>query len=295
MSSATGGIGNNALQPERTTEYEIGFRQRLSTRSALTISGFFRQIENLIQLDDLRQSYPQGYTTYSNKDFGTVKGFEFDFDLRRTNNIAAKVNYTVSFAQGTGSSSTTTSNAVWIDETPPNFISPLSFDQRHTINVNLDYRLGKGEGPTVGGTKLFENFGVNVLAVAASGQPYTPSVEPFSVIESKAPIPAGGINSARMPWSNRIDLRVDRKFSVGSRSTLSAFLWIQNVLDSQKVQGVYTATGLPDDDGFLSTLGGAQFVSSSVPVAETLYRHRNRQLGNYGIPRLTRIGVRLDF
>ena len=295
MSTTTRRISNNALEPERTTEYEIGFRQRLSARSALTISGFFRQIENLIQLDNLRESFPQGYSTYSNKDFGTVKGFEFDFDLRRTNNVSANANYTMSFAQGTGSHSHTTGTIVWIDETPPNFISPLDFDQRHTFNLSVDYRLGAGEGPTVGGVKLFENFGVNVLAVASSGQPYTPQVEPFSEIESKAPVPSGGVNSARMPWSNRIDIRVDRKFSVGSRSTLSAFIWVQNLLDTKNVQGVHRATGLPADDGFLSTAGGQQFLSSSVPAAETLYQHRNRRLGNYGIPRLTRIGVRLDF
>ena len=295
MSRSTGRISNNALEPERTTEYEIGFRQRLTTRSALTISGFFRQIENLIQLDDLREAFPQGYSTYGNKDFGTVKGFELDFDLRRTNNVAAKVNYTMSFAQGTGSSSNSTSLIVWIDETPPNFISPLDFDQRHTFNVSLDYRLGEGEGPTFGGMNLLENFGVNVLMNARSGQPYTPQVEPFSQIESKAPVPAGGVNSARMPWSSRIDLRVDRKFAVGERSTLSAFLWVQNLLDQVNQQGTWDYTGLPDDDGFLATAGGQQFLSSSVPVAETIYRHRNRNLGNFGIPRMTRIGVRLDF
>ena len=143
--------------------------------------------------------------------------------------------------------------------------------------------------------KLFENFGVNVLATASSGQPYTGQVEPFSQIESKAPVPDGGINSKSMPWSNRIDLRVDRKFSIGSRSTLSAFVWVQNLLDTENTQGVWRATGLPDDDGFLSTPGGQQFLGGAPPVAETLYQHRNRNLGNFGIPRLTRIGVRLDF
>jgi len=295
MSGSNSGGSNNALEPERTTEYELGFRQRLSARSALTISGFFRQIENLIQLDDRRDAYPNGVTSYANVDFGTVKGMELDFDLRRTNNISANVNYTLSFAQGTGSASNTTRVIAWIDETPPNFISPLDFDQRHSINVSLDYRLGAGEGPTVGGMKLFENFGFNILATASSGQPYTGQLEPFSRIESKAPIPDGGINAARLPWKNRIDVRFDRKFSVGARTTLSAFVWIQNLLDTQNVQGVWRATGLPDDDGFLSTAGGQQFLGASEPVSETMYLHRTRNLGNYGIPRLTRIGVRLDF
>lgn len=295
MSTNSSGGANNDLDPERTTEYELGFRQRLSARSSLTISGFFRQIEDLIQIDDRRDAYPNGVTSYRNTDFGTVKGLEFNFDLRRTNNVSANVNYTLSFAQGTGSSSSTTSTIAWIDETPPNFISPLGFDQRHTFNVSLDYRLGAGEGPTVGGMKLFENLGVNILATASSGQPYTGQLEPFSRIESKAPIPDGGINQARMPWKNRIDLRVDRKFSVGPRTTLSAFVWVQNLFDGQNINGVWRATGLPDDDGFLATPGGQQFLGGAVPVTETMYLHRTRNLGNYGIPRLTRIGVRLDF
>lgn len=295
LSRSTGRINNNGLQPEETTEYELGFRQRVGARSAMTISGFFRQIRGLIQLDDLRESFPQGYSTYGNKDFGTVKGVELDFDLRRTGGVAVNANYTLSFAQGTGSSSTTTSTIVWIDETPPNFISPLDFDQRHKVNLSLDYRLGAGEGPTVFGAKLFENFGINVLGTAGSGFPYTPQVEPFSIVDSKAPVPSGGINSDRMPWTSRIDLRVDRKFAAGARSTVSAFLWIQNVLDTENVQSVWRATGLPGDDGYLSTAGGAQFLGGNVPSAEALYRHRTRGIGSWGLPRLTRIGVRVDF
>lgn len=293
--AGTSGIDNNALEPEETTEYELGFRQRLSARSALTISGFFRQIDNLIQLDDRLDTFPQGYTTYENSDFGTVKGFEFDFDLRRTNNISLNANYTLSFAQGTGSADNTTGTIVWIDETPPNFISPLSFDQRHKLNLSMDYRLGNDEGPAIAGARVFENFGINVLATAGSGFPYTPEKVPVSQIASIAPILSGGINSARMPWTSRIDLRLDRKFSVGARTTLSAFLWVQNVLDTVNTFGVWNATGLPHDDGFLSTRGGSQFLSGAAPVTETLYRHRNRNLGNVGIPRITRIGVRLDF
>ena len=250
LSSATGRINNNALEPEETVEYELGFRQRLGARTALTISGFFRQIKNLIQLDDRRQAFPQGFSTFDNKDFGTVKGFEFDFDLRRTNGLALNANYTLSFAAGTGSSAFTTSTIVWIDETPPNFISPLDFDQRHRLNISLDYRLGQGEGPTILGGKLLENFGFNILATAGSGFPYTPVI---------------------------------------------AFVWVQNLLDQTNVNNVWRFTGLPDDDGFLATSGGRQFLEGQQIAAETLYHHRNRSLGNVGIPRLTRIGVRLDF
>ena len=291
----TGGINNPNLKPERTTKYELGFRQRLGERSALTISGFFHQIENLIQLREIRGATPSVYSSYENVDFGTVKGLEFDFDLRRTSGVAAKLNYTLSFADGTGSGDRTTSTIVWVDETPPNFISPLDFDQRHRVNLTLDYRLGKGEGPMIGGIALFENFGVNVLATAASGFPYTAVVEPFNRAGgARAAQPAGGINSARMPGYSRIDVKVDRLFNVGGAG-VTAFLWVQNVFNTTNTNDVWRYTGLPNDDGFLATPAGERYVNDNIALAETLYRHENRVLSWVGIPRLVRLGVRLDF
>ena len=291
----TSGANNNNLLPETTTKYELGFRQRIGARSALTISGFFHQINNLIQLRNLRDASPSGYSRYENVDFGTVKGLELGYDLRRTQGVAINANYTLSFADGTGSDDRTTSTIVWIDETPPNFISPLDFDQRHKLNLSFDYRLGSGEGPTIFGSKLLENFGVNILATAGSGFPYTGVVEPFPVNASRAANPSGGVNQDRMPWTSRVDLRVDRRFPLGRGSNLTAFLWVQNLLDTDNTQGVWRFSGLPDDDGFLSTAQGAQFLASAVPASETLYNHRNRTLANIGLPRLTRLGVRIDF
>ncbi|MDE2835566.1 MAG: carboxypeptidase-like regulatory domain-containing protein [Bacteroidota bacterium] len=293
--AATASRSNNSLIPEITTKYELGFRQRIGKRQALSISGFFHQINNLIQVRVLREASPSGYSRYENVDFGTVKGLEFDYDLRRTNGLAMRANYTLSYANGTGSGSTTARFIVWIDETPPNFISPLEFDQRHKINVSLDYSLGQGEGPTMVGTKLLQNFGFNVLFTAGSGFPYTGVQFPLPVNAARAPLPRGGVNENRMPWTNRVDIRVQRRFRVAQGTNLTAFLWMQNIFNTVNVQNVYRYSGLPDDDGFLSTAGGIQFIESASPVSETLYRFRNRSLGSFGLPRLTRMGVRLDF
>ena len=293
--AATASRSNNSLVPEITTKYELGFRQRVGARQALSISGFFHQINNLIQVRVIREASPSGYSRYENVDFGTVKGLEFDYDLRRTNGLAMRANYTLSYANGTGSGSNTAGYIVWIDVTPPNFISPLGFDQRHKINVSLDYSLGQGEGPTMVGTKLLQNFGFNVLFTAGSGFPYTGVQFPLPVNAARAPLPRGGVNEDRMPWTNRVDIRVQRRFRVTTGANLTAFLWMQNIFNTVNVQNVYRYSGLPDDDGFLSTAGGIQFIESAQPVSETLYQFRNRSLGSFGLPRLTRLGVRLDF
>ena len=293
----SGGANNPNLKPEKTTSYELGFRQRLTERAALTISGFYKQIENLIQQREIRGATPSVYTSYENVDFGTVKGLEFAIDLRRSNGFLANVNYTLGFADGTGSADNTTGTITWVDETPPNFISPLSFDRRHVFNLSLDYRLGQGEGPEVFGVNVLQNFGVNVLGTVNSGLPYTPVIEPFSLAgAARATRPRGDINGARMPWSNRVDLRVDRRFPIGnSRASVTAFLWVQNLFDSRNVNDVWRYTGQPDTDGFVATAEGQQFVTNTTAVTETLYSHRNRALGNVGIPRMTRFGLRLEF
>jgi outer membrane receptor protein involved in Fe transport len=294
--SGTGTINNPALKPEKTTAYELGFRQRVGARAAFTISGFFKQIENKLQLREVRGSSPNVYSSYENVDFGTVKGVEFGFDLRRTGGLSANVNYTLAYADGTGSGDRTTNAIVWVDETPPNFISALDFDQRHKVNLSVDYRFGQGEGPTIAGTKLLQNFGLNVLFTAGSGFPYTAVIEPFNLAgAARATNPRGTINGDRMPGSNRIDLRLDRKFRIGQGTSLSAFIWIQNLLDTTNTNDVWRFTGLPDDDGFLATAPGVRFLAEKESGAEEVYKHRNRPINWVGFPRLTRVGLRVDF
>ena len=79
-----GFLTNPDLKPQRTTDYEIGFRQMLTDNSALKISAFYREMRDMMQTVSLNEAYPMTYITYGNQDFGTVKGFTFEFDLRRT-------------------------------------------------------------------------------------------------------------------------------------------------------------------------------------------------------------------
>jgi outer membrane receptor protein involved in Fe transport len=310
LSAQDSRVPNPRLEPERTTQYELGFRQRLGERSALTLSGFYRTQENKISNRVATGGFP-AYGTYFNADFTTTKGVEVGFELRRTQNLAINANYTLSFAQGTGSDAGATANIVWRGNYFPNFISIADFDQRHTANVSLDYRFGEGEGPVIGGTRLLENFGVNLLAQFASGQRYTPLVAPlFSITDSFTSDATGVINSGELPGSARIDLRVDRQFNLGfQNSTLRAYLWVQNLLDSETVLAVYRATGLPDYDGYLDSPGGQAFIEGAPDPAGRAFNYNayvsgpvnnggNQSSGApffYGLPRRVRLGFLFNF
>ena len=208
-------------------------------------------------------------------------------------------NYTLQYAEGTGSSSTTTTNIFRLggnSPTLPNFISPLDFDRRHTANISLDYRLGKGDGPMIAGSRLLENFGINLLGTFRSGKPYTQYRNPFDVSNRVGIATAGlqgEINGTNQPSSFLLNMRVDRKFGLGGANA-SIFLEMENVLDSDNVVNVWQATGLPGNDGYLDTPNGRnEYTVGSID--RYYYESVINSPFNYGIPRQTRIGVRLNF
>ncbi len=300
-------IPNPRLEPEQTTQYEIGFRQRLNDRSAISLSGFYRTQANKITNRSLVGGFP-AYGTFLNADFTTTQGAEVNFDLRRTNNLQLSANYTLSFAQGTGSDAGATANIVWRGDFFPQSISPADFDQRHTANVTLDYRLGDAEGPLLGGVRLFENFGINLIGQFGSGQRYT-RLEPntgFDVSNGFTENVSGSINSATLPATTRLDLRVDRAFNLGfSDSRLRAYVQVQNLLDTRNRLAVYRSTGLSDNDGYPDTPDGQTVLANP----GNLFNYQaysggplnvggNQSSGAgffYSAPRQVRLGFLFDF
>ena len=64
------------LKSEKTVDFELGFAQTLNLNSSLTLSAFYRELRDMIQVVKTNYSYPVSYLTYGNIDFSTVKGFQ---------------------------------------------------------------------------------------------------------------------------------------------------------------------------------------------------------------------------
>ncbi len=308
---------NPGLKPEITTQYELGFRQRVGETAAFTLSGFYRTQENKIALRTIYGAFPNTYNTYRNVDFSTTKGLELGFELRRTAGLAVNANYTLSFAEGTGSDSATTSIIAWRGTTYPETITPLEFDNRHSINVSLDYRFAEGEGPMIMGEHPLGGFGFNVLGQFKSGGPYTPLAD---IARLNGPDASFGgiadgvaINDTYKPWTNLLNLRVDRSFDFGP-AQVKAYVNVTNLLGTENVLGVYRATGLADNDGFLDSEGGDRFLRNNLgsdlqrdafrfaygnysnsPVTQSNFRTGANGNSMYGLPRQVRVGFILDF
>jgi hypothetical protein len=303
-------INNPDLKPEKTVDYEVGFQQKLSNSSSVKFSAYYRELRDQVQVYKYFDAYPRSYTAYNNIDFGTVKGATLTYDLRRTGNVWLKANYTLQFADGTGSDAT--SAQALVNSGQPNLrtTNPFTYDQRHAIQLVLDYRFDGGSdynGPTikrkVKGTDkiktipILQNTGINFTFGGGSGTPYTKTtkVVPVATTGGASGI-QGSINGSRLPWQFRIDARLDRDITVrvGKKAIdLNVYFQVLNVLNTQNIISVYGATGNPDDDGYLAAAEYQNLIQQQTSEASfrDLYAISINRPGNYSLPRRIRFGV----
>lgn len=313
-------LTNPELKPTKTISYELGFKQKLTNSSALSLSTFYREQRDEIQVVRRVGAFPEDYLTYSNQDFGTVKGFSVNYDLRRVKNIMLRINYTIQFAEGTGSGSLSSLNLVNSGQPNLRTIFPYSFDQRHQITATMDYRYGRGNrynGPKINGKNILEDAGLNIQFIAGSGTPYTArqranNSENIGGGQFRAPV-VGDVNGSRLPWTMRMNARVDKNFILkwgddteanqemwkqGKKtSVLNVYLQVLNVLDRQNVQSVYAYTGNADDDGYLTSAQFQDQIRQQIDEASfrDQYSIRLQNMYNYELPRRIRLGLQLNF
>ncbi len=312
--TATDIIANPDLKPEKTIDYSVGFKQKITDRSSISIEAFYRELRDLIQVVGVQQAYPKTYTTFDNIDFGTVKGLTFSYDMRRTGNISMRAAYTLQFAEGTGSNTQSALNLVRAGLQNLRSSTPLNYDQRHTIVATVDYRYGgsadpnrKYQGPVIGDFKVLENTGANFQFNLGSGTPYSKQLIATGTRINGgggSPLLDGSVNGSRLPWQFRVDLRLDRdiplKVGKGENKrnmSLNVYLQMLNVLNSLNSVIVYRATGSSDDDGYLTEPVREQQISTQNDPQSfrELYTMNMQDYRYYSLPRRTRIGFILNF
>ncbi len=312
-------LNNPNLKAQTTTDYELGFKQRLTDntskhQSALSIVASYREQRNLIQLFRYNYAYPIDYTSFGNIDFSTIKSFRLEYEMRDLGNLNMDANYTLQFADGTGSS--TGSQASLISVGLPNLrtLFPLNIDVRHNIKVNLYYEFAGGDrynGPVWGKkkTKVLENAGVSVIFNAFSGLPYTanqiatPNTQSGVVVRS--PIKGTPFGS-RLPWQLQNDINIYKRVNVKlgrnksgmpKMGQMQFMFWIQNFLNIDNIRAVHPYTGSATDDGWLSSNLGRESIRNAVDAQSfvDLYNTALANPGYYGLPRRIRLSVSLQF
>jgi hypothetical protein len=315
-SSGQNVIANPNLKPQQTIDYELGFSQVLNERknASLTITSFYKEFRNQINQRVVVGAYPKNYIEYENIDFSTVKGLSAAFDFRRTGGSQIKFNYTLQFAEGSGSNINSGANLASSGQPNLRVLTPLDYDQRHSFVLSYDYRFGSKKdykGPSFKTKKnktiqFLEDVGFNISFLLGSGTPYTRWNTAIPINGASRSSIVGQINGSSKPWAFRTNLRIDKNIPLtwgkdesDSKKTanLNIYLQVLNLLNTRNIINVYNFTGAPDDDGYLASTQGksALAITNSALAFSDMYNIRMNASGNYSLPRQIRIGVLFEF
>jgi outer membrane receptor protein involved in Fe transport len=225
-SSNYGVIGNPDVKPERTVQYEFGYKNALSDVLGLSVNIFYKDIRDLLGVEFISTYNDARYSRVTNIDFGNVSGFTISLSQRRVGIVSSTLDYTWQTADGNSSDPAETANlaAAKMDARPRQV--PLNWDQRHTLNGSLTLSQP-------------DNYAVSIILKFGSGLPYTPAIGSGfgSQIET---------NSGRKPMGFLADLRAEKGFVVGGIS-MNAFLRVFNLFNATYFNGdVFATTGSPD-------------------------------------------------
>jgi hypothetical protein len=284
---------NSSLTPEKLTSYEVGVKQTVGDYLNMGVTAYYRSTQDQIGVNKVlaSQYVPIGYTIYQNSDFSVSRGLEFYLSLRRFNRFAADISYTLLYASGTGSTPGEKINLVNQQSVYPQFTFPLAFDQRHTGNINLDYRFGETDVPKGTWGQILKNLGFNVLFSFNSGRPYTARLlptQPFQPSSGEATSPK---NSVYTDWNFSMDFKLDKSVNIW-KTSWNFYIYVTNLLNNQLIQSVWEGTGRPDDDGYLNTTQGS--IANTIPGYVDNYRLRIQNPFNWGPPRQIRFGIRMN-
>jgi outer membrane receptor protein involved in Fe transport len=185
--------------------YKYNFRPGLFAR----LETYYKDYKHLAMFDS---TY-----TYSNNGKGSAKGFEFTL-MKENGRFSGWLTYALSESERRRNLQTE--------------VYPFFFDQRHTVNALISYRLKQKKRRWFVPTRYAFQFRYN------TGAPYTPFVGADST-GGKFRFIAGSINSVRNPDYNNLNVKIQWHRTLGKKEKhgMVWYLDIWNLYSSKNVIG----------------------------------------------------------
>ncbi|MFH1195698.1 MAG: TonB-dependent receptor [bacterium] len=260
-------IGNADLEAQQTVMYEIGLQQELVTNFGITITGYYKDIRNLLSAEIHIKNEFKKFSKLINQDYGSVKGFTISFEKRFSDGIGANLDYTFQIAKGNASDPNDAYEKAQAN--PPieanKQLVPLNWDRKHSLNFTITAGTpGDLIGSAVG------RFG--------SGLPYTPSLQNQRT---------GLENSENRPAFFNIDLYLTKYFDLFGKP-VSIFVKVYNLFDAANELDVFGDTGRA---GYTLELTRAQEAPRGVNTLAEYYTRPDF----YSAPRQIIVGASFSF
>ncbi len=202
-------LGNPRLKPEKTQQYEVGLAQGLGEGFTLDLSGYYKDVKNLVELAYFQPSSLnlQPQETFINVDYADIRGFRISLNKRR-GAVTGAVRYNYGIATG--------KNMATFDAPPVYFENEqdqpstqlanlrdvlLDFDRTHNTVLQLAAHSPAKFGPRIAGFRPLGGIDLSLRSSVRSGRPYTYNTEGLALR-----------NNRRAPMEYNTDLKLTRRF-----------------------------------------------------------------------------------
>jgi TonB family protein len=199
------GIGNPNLLSMAAVHYGLGVDHNFTKDLSLGVEGFYKQIYRRVIVPET------GEPPFSNDGRGRVIGLEVAGRKQASGRWFGFLSYTLMKSER---------------KEPGSEWRPFDFDQRHIFTLAGTVLLGRG----------WEAGGTLRIITGNPRTPYT-DVAPYAFDTGNYFPEIGRINSLRNPTFNRLDLRVEKKWTF-DRWRLAWYLDIQNVYNAKNQEGI---------------------------------------------------------
>ena len=222
-------LGNPNLKPEYTQSYDVGLTQGLGDGFTLDLSGYYKDVKNLIQQAIFTpKPAAAGYRTFVNRDYADIRGFHATLTNRR-GIFTGKASYTYSVATGSNSTPFNTVPRFILDpgpnsnpvETPNPKDATLDFDRTHNLVVTMAVSTPDDWGFNFFDIYPLELCSFSMKTFARSGRPYTSNLD------------HGLVNKHRTPSEYNTDLKFSKKISKLFGSSTTFYVEVFNLFDQR--------------------------------------------------------------
>lgn len=199
------GLGNPDLLSMTAVHYGAGFDHNFTKDLSLGVEGFYKRMFRRVIVPE------DGEPPFTNDGRGRIVGLEVAGRKQASGRWFGFLSYTLMKSDR---------------KEPGQAWRPFDFDQRHIFTAAATVLLGRG----------WEAGGTLRIITGNPRTPYT-DVAPYSLDSGNYFPEIGRINSVRNPTFNRLDLRVEKKWTFDAWR-LAWYLDIQNVYNAKNPEGI---------------------------------------------------------
>ncbi len=232
-------VGNPAMKPQRTIQYEAGFKQLLFEDLSLQITGFYKDVFDLASQQPLLVD-GRSLSRYVNLDYASTRGFEIILEKGLSDHYSGSVNYTFQLAKGRAADPFVVQVTPQLTGLPRE--TRLDIDQQHSVNLFLGYRVRPNEDYEILGIPI-DNFSASVTWRFGSGFPYTP----YNLGKTLSDLYLK--NTGNGPYTSEINVSLEKGFEFFQSLNLMFKMDVTNLLNRRNVNlsagGFNSVTGAP--------------------------------------------------